>query len=137
MPISVVQQGDSGIHVLNILCKIFFSIIAYPGDWIQFPVLYIRTLLFIHSKCNILHIPTPNSQSIPIPSPLPLGKHKSVLYVCVSISVICAIFQIPHIIDILQYLSFFDFFQISISIIFSRSIHVAVNGRISFFFMAE
>ena len=25
------------------------------------------TLLFIHSKCNCLHLPTPNSQSIPLP----------------------------------------------------------------------
>ena len=53
----------------------------------QFPVLYSRTLLFIHSTCNSLHLPTPNFQSIPLPPPLPLGNHKSVLYICQSVSV--------------------------------------------------
>ena len=32
----------------------------------QFPVLYSRTLLFIHSECNGLYLPTPNCQSIPL-----------------------------------------------------------------------
>ena len=58
------------------------------GYWVQFPVLYSRTLLFIHSKCNRLHLPTPNSQSIPLPHLLPLGNHKSVLCVCESVSVL-------------------------------------------------
>ena len=39
-------------------------------------MLYSRTL-FIHSKCNNLHLPTPNSPSIPLLSPFPLGNHKS------------------------------------------------------------
>ena len=47
-------------------------------------MLYSRTLLFIHSLYNSLHLLTPNSQSIPSPSPSPLGNHKSVLYVCES-----------------------------------------------------
>ena len=64
------------------ICTFFFS-----RDWLQFLVLYSRTLLFIHSKCNGLYLLTPNSQSI-LPSPLPFGNHKSVFYVygCVSIS---------------------------------------------------
>ena len=54
-------------------------------------MLYGRTLLFIHSKCNSLHLPTPNSQFIPLPPPLPplplpLGNHKSDLYVCEPVS---------------------------------------------------
>ena len=49
------------------------------GDRIQSLVLYSRTLLFIHSKCNSLHLLTPNSQSVPLPPPLPFGNHKSVL----------------------------------------------------------
>ena len=31
-------------------------------------MLYSRTLLFIHSICNSLHLLVPNSQSIPLPS---------------------------------------------------------------------
>jgi len=41
-------------------------------DWIEFPMLYSRTSLLIHSKCHSLYLPTPNSWSIPIsilPSP--------------------------------------------------------------------
>ena len=45
---------------------------SIPGDWILFPVLYNRTLLLIHSKCNSLHLLTPNSQSIPLPPRLSL-----------------------------------------------------------------
>ena len=57
------------------------------GYWIYFPVLYSRILLFVHSICNSLHLLTPNFQSIPPTSRLPCGNHKSVLYVCESISV--------------------------------------------------
>ena len=60
---------------------IFFSVWLITGYWIYFLVLYIRTLLFIHSKCNSLHLPTPNSK-------LPFGNHKSVLYVCESVSIL-------------------------------------------------
>ena len=37
--------------------------------------------------CNSLHLLNPNSQSLPSPAPLPLGNHKSVFYVCESVSV--------------------------------------------------
>ena len=43
---------------------------SITSDLIYFPVLYSRTSVFIHSKCNSLHLLTPNSQSIPLP-PLP------------------------------------------------------------------
>ena len=49
-------------------------------------MLYGRILLFIHSKCNSLHLLTPNSPSTPLLPPFPLGNHKSVLYVCESVS---------------------------------------------------
>ena len=38
------------------------------------PVLYINTLLFIHSKDRSLYLPTPHSQSIPLPQPQPLWQ---------------------------------------------------------------
>ena len=34
-----------------------FYILFHHGDWLKFSVLYSRTLLCIHSKCNDLHIP--------------------------------------------------------------------------------
>ena len=48
------------------------------GYWIRFPVLYSRTLLFIHSRYNSLHLLIQNSQSISPPCPLHPGNHKSV-----------------------------------------------------------
>ena len=72
---------------IYILFKYSFPLWLIPGDWIQFPVLHSRTLPFIHSKCNSLHLPTPNSHSITLPPCLPLGNHKSDLYVCESVSV--------------------------------------------------
>ena len=47
-----------------------------PSVCIYFPMLY-STTLFIHSKCNNLHLLAPNSQSIPLLSHFPLGNHKS------------------------------------------------------------
>ena len=56
---------------------------SITSDWLEFPVLYSRTSLLIHPKRNSLHLLTPNSLSIP-----PLGRHKSVLYGCESVSVL-------------------------------------------------
>ena len=43
--------------------------------------------MFTHSRYNSFHLLTPNSQSFPPPPPFSLGNHKSVLYVCESVSV--------------------------------------------------
>ena len=61
---------------------------VYPRRLDIVPCAIYRTLLFIHSKCNSLHLPTPNSQFIPFPPPLPLGIHKSDLYICESVSIL-------------------------------------------------
>ena len=67
--ISAVQQSDSVIHSF----LIFFSIMVYHR--ILNTVLYAisRTLLFIHSIYNSLHLLTPNSYSIPPPTHTPLA----------------------------------------------------------------
>ena len=39
----------------------------------QFPVLYSRASLFIHSICDSLHLMTPSSQPITRPQPSPLA----------------------------------------------------------------
>ena len=48
-----------------------FPLWFITGYWIQFPVLYSRTLLFIHLIHNSLHLLIPNSQSISPLLPLP------------------------------------------------------------------
>ena len=91
MLISAVQESDSIIHIYTFFF-IFFSIIVITGYWIEFPVLYSRTLSFILSIYNSLHLLIPNSQSVPPPPFFPLGNHKSVLYVCESVSVSLSLF---------------------------------------------
>ena len=54
---------------------------------LNIPVLYSRTWLFIHSICNSLYLLTANSQSNLPPLPYPFGNHKSVIYVCESVSI--------------------------------------------------
>ena len=54
------------------------------GYWIQLPVLYSRTWLFIHSMYKSLHLLIPTSCSFPLPSPPdPLGNHQSALYIVI------------------------------------------------------
>ena len=74
---------------------LFFSIMVYPSRLDIVPVLHSRTL-FIHSKCNSLHLLTPNSQSIALP--FPLGNHKSILCGCESVSDLHHI-HLYHILD--------------------------------------
>ena len=46
----------------------YLALCSIPRDGPEFPVLYSRTLLLLHSTCNSLHLPTPNSQSLlPLP----------------------------------------------------------------------
>ena len=44
-----------------------FPFLYYLPSW-SIPVLYNGTSSIIHSKCNSLHLLTPNSQSMPLPS---------------------------------------------------------------------
>ena len=55
-------------------------------------MIYSRTLLFIHSLCNSLHLQIPNSQSIPPRLPLPFGNLRFVLWVCFIDKVVCVSF---------------------------------------------
>ena len=84
MPVSAVQQSYTHLYIKK---YIFFSIMIYPRRLDVARVQCSRTLLFIHSKCNSLHLPPLNSQSIPPPLPLPLVNHESDLCVCEPVSV--------------------------------------------------
>ena len=61
---------------------VFWFVFMITGYWIWFPVLYGRTLLFIHSIYNSLHLLVLNSQSTPTPS---FDNSKSILYIYESI----------------------------------------------------
>ena len=54
----------------------------------EFPVLYRRTLLSIHSVCNSLHLTNPKLSTHLSPSPLPPGNHKSAIYISESVSLL-------------------------------------------------
>ena len=78
VPISAVQQGDPVtcvcartcvcVHIL-FLFLILSSIMVCPKRLDIVPCAIQQDLIVIHSKCNTLHPPTPNSQSIPLPLP--------------------------------------------------------------------
>ena len=85
--ISAVQYRDPVIQIYTFFFSCYLPSWSITSDWIQFPVLFHRISLFIHSKCNSLRLSTPNSQSFPFP-PLSPGNHKSVLHVCESVSVL-------------------------------------------------
>ena len=83
---SKVTQLYSYVHSFFI----FFSIVAYHTILNIVPCVITETCFLIHSKCNSLHLPTPNSQSISLPAPLLLGNYKSVL---------CFFFNLLHLVD--------------------------------------
>ena len=84
----------SSVHHSNIVIHIYAFFFSYclpscstPRDWIVSCAVE-QDLFAFCSKCNSLHLPTPNSPSIPLPSPLPLSNHKSVLHVHESVSLL-------------------------------------------------
>ena len=60
--------------------SLFFSIMVYHRILKEFPVLYSRTLSFIHSICNSLHWLIPNPQSFPPAAGI--EKHFTLWHVC-------------------------------------------------------
>ena len=59
---------------------------TYPRRFYKFPCVNSMTFLFIYSKCNILHLLSPSSQSMPLPIPLLLATI-SLFSVCDYVSV--------------------------------------------------
>ena len=98
-------------------------------------MLYSRSLLVIYFIHSNVHISVPIFQFIPPPS-LPSGNHMFLFYICnficvLQISSFLSYFiKTPHNSNIIWCLS-------SLSMTTSSSIHVAVNGIISLFFMTE
>ena len=96
--ISAVQHSDPVLQINTFFFSCYPLSCSIPRDWIQFPVLYSRTSLLIHSKTNSLHLPTPNSQSLPLPtlSHTHIGNHKCALHVCEPVSVLQIGSPVPY-----------------------------------------
>ena len=116
----------------RLLWDIECSSLCYTVDPCWLSCLYIViSISFMYSNQYLL---ISNSKCV-CPLPFPFGNHKFVsyvwIYLCFVYKFICIISDstYKHII----YLSMYDF----LSMIISRSIHVAESGIISFFFMAE
>ena len=96
--------------------KIFFTINLH----VHFiPMIY----LIVGSLYLLIAFPSGNHQ---------FSLSESLFLFCLFL---CFVFQIPHKSEIIWYLLFFS--NISLSIIPPRSVCVAINGKISFFFMAK
>ena len=52
------------IYLYIFLFSYYLPSCSITRNWIEFPLLYSRTLLLIHFKCSSLYLLTPNSQSI-------------------------------------------------------------------------
>ena len=68
----LLYSKDTQSHIHKYIPFLALSSILLHHKWLDiFPVLYSRIPLLSYSKCNSLHLLTPNSQSIPLP-PCPL-----------------------------------------------------------------
>ena len=105
-------------RILNIVpCAIQYDLIVYPSDLYWFASVNPQSPIF------------PSPTSFPPWQPQVRSLHLWVCFCFVNMF-ICVIFQIPHKSDSILFLT-------SLSMIISRSIHVASNDIISSFLMAE
>ena len=98
----------------------------------RFFSIWATKLLFIHYKYDNLHQLIPNSQSIPSHPPSPLATtnlFSTWIYFYFIVKFVSV--YIPHINDIIWYLSF-SLWLTSLSMLISRSIYITANGVISF-----
>ena len=91
-------------------------------------------------KCVYGSLLIPYSSFVSYHFPLPFGITR-MFSISVSLFLFCiyihlCFFLIPHISDIIQYMSF-SVWLISVSNIYSKCIHIAANGRTSLFSMAK
>ena len=87
-----IEKWLSYTHI-HILFPLWFIL----GDWMEFQVLYSNTLLFIHSKFNGLHLPSPNCQYIPPPHPALATT--SLISVSVSLFLFCRLVHLCPLLD--------------------------------------
>ena len=101
----------------------------------MFPMLYLSYLWLIHSVTGSLYPPSPLHLFYSSSKPLPSGNHQFVFCIYKSVSFVCFVFL--HSTNKWNHMVFVFFWLTSSSVISSWSIHVVINGKISFFLMAE
>ena len=91
-PTSAVQQSDPVMHTYTcVLFPILSSVPVYPRRLDRGPVLYSRTPLLLHPKCNSLPLLTPDSPSIPPPAhPHPPLATTSLFFLSGSLLLFCS-----------------------------------------------
>ena len=95
---------------------------------------YYHTFVHIHESFFLL------APSFHLLTFHPLPTEQSACFLSMSLFLFCLVIlfvhQIPHLSEILWYLSF-SYWLISLSIMFSRSVHTVTKGKIFFSFMAK
>ena len=90
----------------------FFPILVTTEYWVEFPGLYSRSFVVIYFVYSSVCMSGPNSQFVTAPPPFPFGNPTFVFYVYESVSFLYissfVFFKIPHISDIMWYLSLSD-----------------------------
>ena len=85
------QVTLSYIYVRSSFFSYYFPSCSHPRDRTSFPVLYSRTPLLIYFKCNSLHPPVPNFQSLPLLCPPPwqpqVCMYLSFYLICFSLAI--------------------------------------------------
>ena len=84
-------------HIHSVL-KCSFPFWFTPWSWVYFHVLYSMTL-FIHSKYNSLHLPTPNPQPIRLPPNPNLLATTNLISMSASLFLFSRSFYLCHILD--------------------------------------
>ena len=86
----------------------YFPSWSILGDQKQVPMLYSRTLLFIHSKCNSFCLLTPSSHTIQQSHSLPLllVNHKVFFLLCLSLFLFCRQVHLCLILDSTSMISY-------------------------------
>ena len=111
-----------------------FLIKVFPEYWVEFPVLYSRSLLLIYVICSSIRIFTPSSWFIPTPHLSPLVTI-SLFSKSVSLSLFCKLvhlhqFWVSPIGGVIRCLSC-SVWLASLGMIISGSIHVTANALFS------
>ena len=135
-------QGSPQVHnlVSHHLLKDIFPFIGTLKYWLYFPSHIVQYVPVAYNIHHSLYFLVSYLYIAPPLFPLLTGN-TSLFSISVSLllllySLVCCIFQTSHTSDTTQYFSFSSWL-ISLSIVHSKSIHIAASGKISFFLLAE
>ena len=92
-------HSDPVVHLSTFFFSYYLPSWSFPRDWLYIvPCSVQQDLLLIHSEWNNLHLPTPNSPSIPLPLPSPWAT-TSLFSVSASLFLFCRRVHLCHSLD--------------------------------------